>query len=88
MKPFAIATVLAVASTTAPALAEFNLADSCGASRYQSLVGQPAIVADLMAETGMARVLRPDTMSTMIYLPERMNISVDEQDIITRVSCG
>ena len=86
MKHFALIAALAVTST--PALAELNLNDSCGASRYQSLIGQPAIVADLMAEANMARVLRPGMMTTMIYLPERMNIAVDENDIIERVYCG
>ncbi|MGI3186146.1 I78 family peptidase inhibitor [Nioella aestuarii] len=83
-----IALIAALAATTTPALAELNLNDSCGASRYQTLIGQPAIVADLMAEANLARVLRPDTMTTMIYLPERMNVSVDEHDVITRVYCG
>jgi hypothetical protein len=41
-----------------------------------------------MAEANMARVLRPGMMTTMIYLPERMNIAVDENDIIERVYCG
>jgi hypothetical protein len=86
MKHFAL--IAALAATTTPALAELNLADSCGASRYQTLIGQPAIVADLMAEANMARVLRPGMMTTMIYLPERMNIAVDENDIIERVYCG
>ena len=86
MKHFAL--IAALAATTTPALAELNLADSCGASRYQTLIGQPAIVADLMAEANMARVLRPGTMTTMIYLPERMNISINDYETIDRVYCG
>ena len=86
MKHFAL--IAALAATSTPALAELNLADSCGASRYQTLIGQPAIVADLMAEANMARVLRPGTMTTMIYLPERMNISINDYETIDRVYCG
>ena len=86
MKYFAL--IAALAATTTPALAELNLADSCGASRYQTLIGQPAIVADLMAEANMARVLRPGMMTTMIYIADRMNIAVNESDIIERVYCG
>jgi hypothetical protein len=83
-----LALIAALAATATPALAELNLADSCGASRYQSLIGQHAMVADLMEGANLARVLRPGMMTTMIYLPERMNVSVDEQEIITRVYCG
>jgi len=86
MKHFALIAALAV--TTTPALAELNLNDSCGASRYQSLIGQPAIVADLMAEANMARVLRPGAITTMIYVAERMNISINDYETIDRVYCG
>ena len=86
MKHFAL--IAALAATSTPALAELNLADSCGASRYQTLIGQPAIVADLMAEANMARVLRPGTITTMIYIAERMNISINDYETIDRVYCG
>lgn len=83
-----LALVAALTATATPALAELNLADSCGASRYQTLIGQHAMVADLMEEANLARVLRPGMMTTMIYLPERMNIAIDESGIIERVYCG
>ena len=61
---------------------------TCAAPRHQDWVGQRVDVlndADLPEGT---RVLFPTTPATMDYSPDRMNVSVDKSDTITRVYCG
>jgi hypothetical protein len=66
---------------------------SCDASQVQGLVGQafdPALVdqakQDALAQ--QVRVLKPDTMTTMEFVGERLNLEVDEKNIISGVRCG
>jgi len=40
-------------------------------------------------ETGRpARILPPGSMMTMDYRPDRINVELDDNDIVTRVFCG
>lgn len=59
--------------------------DLCGASGYQSLVGQP-FSED--AFSGNWRVLRPGLAVTQEYIAERLNVVLDENDVIVRIGCG
>ncbi|WP_164870881.1 I78 family peptidase inhibitor [Mesobaculum littorinae] len=61
--------------------------DACGAAGYQSLVGAPLAAASLPADLG-ARIIHPDTMVTMDYREDRLNIRVNDAGRITEVYCG
>ncbi|NRA29131.1 MAG: hypothetical protein HRU11_02635 [Parvularculaceae bacterium] len=60
---------------------------SCGADDYQEWVGQR--LEDLVLPPELKpRILGPNSIATMDYLPTRMNIYHDENNIIIRVQCG
>ncbi|MEO1014985.1 MAG: I78 family peptidase inhibitor [Pseudomonadota bacterium] len=65
----------------------FDDPDACGASRYESLIGTN-IAAVTLPEGRKVRVLKPGAIATMDYSPNRLNIHVDEDGVITRVRCG
>lgn len=65
----------------------------CDGAAGQSFIGQVAtddVVAQIRAATGStsSRVLAPDTMATMDFLEERVNVHVDASNVITQVACG
>jgi Peptidase inhibitor I78 family len=61
---------------------------TCGADERQDWVGQSvAALNDVDLPEG-ARVLFPTTPATMDFNPERLNVSVDASDSISRVYCG
>ncbi len=79
--------------------AERNVADfkraltACDPKQAQNLVGQE-LTDDLEAEAvkltnaQQARVIAPGDMVTKDYLTGRLNIMIDERDIITEFRCG
>lgn len=65
----------------------------CSAEAAQSLVGQqgtPAIAQRAMTLTRSKtmRWLRPNMIMTMDYRSDRLNITLDDSDRITRINCG
>ncbi len=62
--------------------------DSCGASALQRLVGKPAKQLETMKFGQTTRFIRPDTAVTMDYSPERLNITIDDAEMIAAVTCG
>jgi hypothetical protein len=61
---------------------------SCGADALQALVGQPAAVLETMRFGQVVRVIHPGMAVTMDYSPDRLNVEVDADKVIRRVSCG
>ena len=61
--------------------------DPCGARAYQELVGTN-LAAVTMPDDLNARTIRPGQFVTMEYIASRMNIHVDEDGAIQRVTCG
>lgn len=66
---------------------------SCDATQVQSLVGQPyddALGTQARQDAGARelRVLKPGDMTTMEFVGERLNIEVDEKNIVTGTRCG
>ncbi|WP_299260366.1 I78 family peptidase inhibitor [uncultured Kushneria sp.] len=66
---------------------------ACGADRLKALTGarldqnvRQHIVDQSQAQ--QFRVLAPDTMKTMDYRQDRLNIHVNEQGVIQSFSCG
>lgn len=66
---------------------------SCDASKVQSVIGQGAGVdllerARVAAGAGSARFIRPGEPITMEYLGSRLNLSLNERDVVIGASCG
>lgn len=64
------------------------MSNACGAASFQSLIGQPFAVLAATTFIGPMRIIRPDTVVTMDYVAERLNIYLDEDDVITGFTCG
>lgn len=67
--------------------------DVCGSKQVQRYVGQPyteALGDTLEQESGAAtvRVKRPGRPYTMEYRADRLDVSVDEKDLIQTIQCG
>jgi Peptidase inhibitor I78 family len=62
--------------------------DACGASGSQNLVGQSADILAAMTFPIGTRVIYPETVVTMEYNPERLNIRVGATNRIEEVNCG
>ena len=62
-------------------------ADTCGASGFAYLVGQPASILDAIVIPEPKRIIPAGAPVTADYSPERLNIWLDVSNTITRVSC-
>jgi hypothetical protein len=70
-----------------------SAADSCVAAAAQSAVGQRANEALLesarvAARARVARFLRPNQPVTMEFNGSRLNLDLDEREVVRGVSCG
>jgi hypothetical protein len=66
---------------------------SCDASQVQGLVGQTysdAVQAQAKEDSGASdvRVLKPNQPVTMEFIGERLNIEIDDKNVISGVRCG
>ncbi len=66
---------------------------ACEASSAQSAIGQrySEPLAEQLRESTFAREVRrlgPDTMTTMEFQSDRLNVVVDRRDVITEIRCG
>ena len=97
----AIAAMIALNALAGPALATdqpaigapppaWEIVDSNGAlSDIDGLVGLHADVLERLPGDLWLRVFTPERMiATMDYWPHRLNVVLDAEDRITRVSCG
>ena len=83
-----------VAPTPAPVADANDAATQCNADAAQSFVGQQAgddVVAQAQAAAGAegaVRVIKPGQPVTMDFRADRLNVEIDEQGAIVRISCG
>jgi flagellar basal body L-ring protein FlgH len=80
-------------TSSSPDTAAAGNAQVCNADLAESAVGQavsPALVENYrkQAHAESARALRPNDVITMEYNPQRLNLKVDEQDIVISVNCS
>ena len=66
---------------------------TCDAGPLQSQIGQkatPSVMEDLRTRSGSAtaRMLRPGQLVTMEYNNTRLNLIVDDKDVMTAIRCG
>ena len=62
-------------------------ADACGAAQYADFVGKPITEPGLPAEGPSVRYIRPGTQVTMDFRADRLNIDIDDKDIIVGFRC-
>lgn len=60
--------------------------DTCNAAAYAGLIGQDAVTALAVPEP--KREYRIGQPVTLDYMAERINIKLDDTDIIVAVDCG
>lgn len=75
-------------SRQAPDVVAGAPAETCGADRFQTLVGLTHDDLLQIEILGPVRVIRPDDAVTMDFLPSRLNIVLDGEDTVVRVVCG
>ncbi|MGP9765056.1 I78 family peptidase inhibitor [Halomonas sp. AOP13-D3-9] len=68
-------------------------ATACDLDAIQSAIGEPFVESmgsQLKSDSGarQVRVLRPGDMATMDHRPDRLNIHLDDQDVIEELRCG
>lgn len=61
---------------------------ACGATHLQSYIGQSLSYAYATDAAVNARILRPGMITNMMYVADRLNLHVDANETITRISCG
>lgn len=66
----------------------FKAASQCGANSHQNLVGTLAASLDRSALPKLSRVINPDSVVTMDYRQDRLNVYVDDKGKVDRVNCG
>lgn len=80
--------LLALAACVQPQTpAEPPMADSCGAAKYEGLVGQPAAVLDSMTFAAGTRIIQPNSPVTADFSPGRLNVEISKNGRIDKVSC-
>lgn len=83
----AMATALAGCGTIGGSADATDPTDPCGAKGYSALLGAPLAAVTLPADLN-DRVLRPGDAATTDYIPDRLNIELDENGTIVGLSCG
>lgn len=61
---------------------------SCGGDPVQALIGRPVAEMPASGGWGALRVIWPGMAVTEDYSESRLNVEVDAQGIIQRLSCG
>jgi hypothetical protein len=63
---------------------------SAAVSHLKGQMATPALLeqARLQAAASSARILTPSSVVTLEYNSQRLNLNVDDQGLITRVTCG
>ncbi len=65
-----------------------RVSDSCGATQFKYLVGQPVTALAGVAIPDPKRVIEAGSMVTKEYFAERINIRLDVENNIADVYCG
>ncbi|WAJ40031.1 I78 family peptidase inhibitor [Pseudomonas sp. GOM7] len=78
------------ASAAAPSGSTHDSCTSSAAEHFKGQSASPELLEQARQEAGAssARILTPRSVVTLEYNGQRLNLNVDEQGVITRVSCG
>ena len=87
--PSASATDTVPETNPAPPMpgADPAVTDTCGMAQHAALIGKPVTDAGVPAEGPNVRHLRPDTQMTLDFRPDRLNIEIDANGVITGFRC-
>lgn len=62
--------------------------DSCGATAYAVLIGQDATALERILILREVRVIRPGSIVTQDYKPQRLNFRIDDSGRVAELTCG
>lgn len=65
-----------------------GLDDTCGAIRYAGIIGSDAFVLNRGFRPGEIRIIKPGTVASQDYAPERLGLEIGTDNKIRRVICG
>ncbi|HLU04697.1 MAG TPA: I78 family peptidase inhibitor [Advenella sp.] len=78
--------MLAACQSTAPGQPQAE--DQCGAQSHQNLVGTREADLNKSSLPKATRMIHPDSVVTMDYSAQRLNVYVGKDGKINRVTCG
>ncbi|WP_394238310.1 I78 family peptidase inhibitor [Pseudomonas anguilliseptica] len=86
-------TLLAGCSSQPPAQQAAEISGDCDVEQVHGALGQTAsseLIEQVQqqANAKTLRVLAPGDAATMDYNPQRLNIDIDESEVIIRLTCG
>lgn len=62
--------------------------DGCGARKLAGIIDRPSDLPGLPEASSTVRFLNPDSMATMDFRPDRLNIEVNAEGRIWKLRCG
>jgi len=83
-----IAPLLMLAACQAPTQGQVQNEDACGASSRQSLIGTPEAELNKSTLPTNTRIIHPDSVVTMDYSAQRLNVYLGKDGKVSRVTCG
>lgn len=89
----ALLALLAGCSSQPPAQQAAEISGDCDVEQVHGVLGQTAsseLIEQVLqqANAKTLRVLAPGDAATMDYNPQRLNIDIDESEVIIRLTCG
>jgi hypothetical protein len=61
---------------------------SCKGDDHLDLIGQPATALETRLILGAVRLVRPHSIVTQEYLPQRINFDINSAEVISGIRCG
>ena len=62
--------------------------DTCKAAVQAALIGQDATALERVLLLGQVRLIRPGSVVTQDYVPERINFNIGADNTIRQITCG
>jgi hypothetical protein len=62
--------------------------DTCGARKLSAFIGKPITSPGVPPASREVRHVAPDSVITMDFSPQRLNIKTDKDGIIRQIQCG
>ncbi len=83
--------IVAIGAFTWGQMAEktaMDASDTCKAAAQADKIGTPHTYHDFSAPDRPHRIIPPNSAVTLDHRPDRLNVDVDDNGIITRIWCG
>jgi len=69
-----------------PAIGEVS--DTCGAAERADLLGMERAAVEAVAFDQPFRIIEPGGIVTQDFIPNRLNLYLDDADFVVRINCG